>query len=170
MFFGLFAFGLSAVPTSALDDWPPTWKSDVAGDRPMHAHRATVRGVDQPIHPDHAVATSCTGVWLGPNMGAWSTPAACDASGCSFRWIVALRHGERLTAHTEALAGLQLNVYKHIPTYHFDDGDFAPWQTVTLGAPATIEAPVSAWYAVGVRIPGMKPKRGRSLCFEIASR
>jgi uncharacterized Zn finger protein (UPF0148 family) len=170
-FFGLSAFGFSTAkePWATLKDWPPSFRADVhgEGDRPMHAHRTTVRGVDVAVHHDKPIAPRCDAAHLDRMMGAYASKEACDEGGCSFRWIVALRHGERLTVASDDVEG-PLHFYQHIPSGSFDDSGFKPLQKLQLGAPVTFVAPISAWYAVGVRIGGLTPKHARSLCFTLA--
>ena len=157
-------------PSSArLEDWPPSWKRDVHGARTLHAHRAAANGLEEPIHPDHAIAPSCKALWLEPSLGAVSSEGACDSERCRFRWIVALRHGEHLVAHTNELAGVAIQFYDHDPGAAFDDDDFSLDRSATLdpAKPATFIAPLSAWYEVGMSIADMGPRHGRSLCFEV---
>lgn len=170
VFFGMFAMGFSMnAPGDLLKDWPPNWNGDVAADsRNMHAHRAPVRSGDEPIHGDRSIAPTCTGPWLDGHQGAWSTSDACDGSGCTFRWIVALRHGERVTVETSDLAGAKLDLFEHFPGSPFDDHDFTPWKSITLGPAASFDAPLSAWYGIGLHVAGMRPNQGRSLCFTVA--
>jgi len=173
LFLGILWVGLAVKdPFSSYDDWPPSWNADTrAKDRRLHGHRHHVRASDIGIHPDKLEVERCHETWLDVHLGAWGTAEACDDEGCTFRWIVALRRGERLTFHTAELPeGTMLTFYRHDPGASFEDDDFAKLATAPISAetPATFEAAMSAYYAVGTRIVGMTADEGRSLCIELS--
>ncbi|MFI5297982.1 MAG: hypothetical protein ACHREM_07770 [Polyangiales bacterium] len=158
-------------PVAALGRWRIDWRADVRDDRTMRAHRGLLRDVVTPYHADHPLVDRCEGALLNPAVGAVGTVPACDAKGCKFHWIVALRHGERLTAKTTDLpAGSILVFVAHIGGTGLTDGDFVGLRDdeLTPDHPVTFEGKVSGWYGLWLHVPGLTPEHGRSFCVELS--